>query len=95
MASRVRDVKTPMQYGGKQCGSTGESKQCNVDACEKDCVLHSWTKWTSCSKDCDGGSKKRERMIKERFPLIKRQRPVEYPPIDKLVMVEEQQKGRQ
>jgi len=36
-----------------------------VDACEKDCVLHPWTKWTDCSKDCDGGSKKRERMIKE------------------------------
>merc|ERR1719345_533545 len=31
MASRVRDVKVPMQYGGKQCGSTGQSKQCNVD----------------------------------------------------------------
>jgi len=65
MANRVRDVKTPMQHGGKQCGSTGEAKQCNVDACEKDCVLHRWTKWTSCSKDCDFGSKKRERMIKE------------------------------
>jgi len=65
MASRVRDVKTPMQYGGTQCGETGQSKQCNVDACEKDCVLHPWTKWTRCSKDCDGGSKKRERMILE------------------------------
>jgi len=65
MASRVRDVKTPMQHGGKQCGSTGESKQCNVDACEKDCVLHSWTRWTGCSKDCDGGTKRRERIIKE------------------------------
>jgi len=63
MASRVRDVKTPMQYGGKQCGSTGESKQCNVAACEKDCVLLPWTRWTDCSKHCDGGSKKRERMI--------------------------------
>jgi hypothetical protein len=63
MASRVRDVKTPMQYGGKQCGSTGESKQCNVEACEKDCVLHAWTKWSACSKHCDGGSNKRERMI--------------------------------
>jgi len=65
MANRVRDVKTPMQHGGKQCGSTGEAKQCNVDACEKDCVLHPWTKWTGCSKDCDGGTKRRERMIKE------------------------------
>merc|ERR1719498_688397 len=65
MSTRVRDVKVPEQYGGKQCGETGQSKQCNVDACEKDCVLHPWTKWTSCSKDCDGGSKKRQRLVKE------------------------------
>jgi len=63
MANRVRDVKTPMQYGGKQCGSTSEAKPCNVEGCEKDCVLHPWTTWTACSKHCDGGSKKRERMI--------------------------------
>merc|ERR1719487_622741 len=61
MASRVRDVKTPAAHGGKQCGETGQSKQCNVDACEKDCELHAWTKWTTCSKDCDGGTKRRER----------------------------------
>merc|ERR1719487_274221 len=65
MASRVRDVKTPAAHGGKQCGETGQSKQCNVDACEKDCELHAWTKWTTCSKDCDGGTKRRERMILE------------------------------
>merc|ERR1719352_1475394 len=65
MANRVRDVNTPMQYGGKQCGETGESKQCNVAACEKDCVLLPWTRWTSCSKHCDGGTRKRERMILE------------------------------
>jgi len=63
MANRVRDVKTPMQYGGKQCGATSEAKPCNVDGCEKDCVLHPWTKWTACSKHCDGGSEKRERII--------------------------------
>ena len=65
MANRVRDVKTPMQYGGKQCGPTTESKQCNVDACEKNCVLHPWTKWAACSKHCDGGSRMRQRIIKE------------------------------
>jgi len=61
----VRDVLVPMQYQGKPCGATSEAKQCNVEACEKDCVLHEWTKWTGCSKDCDGGSKKRQRMIRE------------------------------
>jgi hypothetical protein len=65
MANRVRDVKTPMQYGGKQCGPTTEAKQCNMAACEKDCVLLPWTRWTACSKHCDGGSKKRERMVWE------------------------------
>jgi hypothetical protein len=64
MASRVRDVKVAMAHGGKTCGSTSESKQCNVDACEKDCELGPWTKWTTCSKDCDGGSKRREKPIK-------------------------------
>merc|ERR1740130_944393 len=65
LATRVRDVLTPMQYDGKPCSATSQAKQCNVEACEKDCVLHEWTKWTGCSKDCDGGSKKRMRMIKE------------------------------
>jgi len=63
MANRVRDVKTPMQYAGKQCGSTSEAKPCNVDACEKDCDLLPWSRWTSCTKHCDGGTKKRERFI--------------------------------
>jgi len=65
LSQRVRDVKIPMQYGGKQCGQTTQAKQCNVDACEKDCALSRWTRWTACSKDCDGGTKKRERFVKE------------------------------
>jgi len=65
MSQRVRDVKVPMRYEGKQCGSTTETKQCNVAACSKDCVLAKWTKFTKCSKDCDGGTKKRQRDIKE------------------------------
>jgi len=65
LATRVRDVLKPMQYEGKPCGETSEAKQCNVAACEKDCELHEWTVWTGCSKHCDGGSKKRQRMIKQ------------------------------
>jgi len=65
LAQRVRDVRVAMKHGGKPCGAASQTKQCNVAACEKHCVLHEWTRWTSCSKDCDGGSKKRVRMIKE------------------------------
>jgi len=62
-ATRVRDVKLAMKYGGKPCGAATESKPCNMASCEKDCELTKWTKWTSCSKDCDGGTKKRVKMI--------------------------------
>merc|ERR1719446_430689 len=61
---RVRKVKTPMKYGGKPCGSTSESIACNGQSCEKDCELSEWTKWSWCSKDCDGGTRKRQKFIK-------------------------------
>jgi len=62
---RLREVKRAMRYGGKACGSTSETRACHVDACEKDCVLSKWTRWSKCSKDCDGGTNKRQRFIKE------------------------------
>jgi len=58
-------VKMAMKYGGKPCGETSETKACNNEACEKDCVLASWTKWGVCSKDCDGGTRKREKFVAE------------------------------
>merc|ERR1719482_2184611 len=63
VTQRVRDVKMAMKYGGKPCGATSETKVCNGAACEKDCELAEWTKWTGCTKDCDGGSKKRVKFI--------------------------------
>jgi len=61
---RLRDVKQAMKYGGKPCSSTSETKPCNPQACEKDCVLGTWTGYTQCSKECDGGTKKRQRFVK-------------------------------
>jgi len=64
VTQRLREVKMPMKYGGEPCGATSETKACNGQSCEKDCDLSSWTKWGSCSKDCDGGTKKRQRYVK-------------------------------
>jgi len=64
-STRVRDVKVPMRYDGRPCGGTTQTRQCNVEACEKDCTLRPWTAWTACSKDCDGGTEKRERFIQD------------------------------
>merc|ERR1719456_984082 len=61
---RVREVKRAMKYGGKPCGETSETKACNGQSCEKDCELSEWTKWSWCSKDCDGGTRKRQKFVK-------------------------------
>jgi len=63
VTQRLRDVIQAMKYMGKPCGKTSQTKACNAAACEKDCELHPWTKWTGCSKDCDGGTKKRQRFV--------------------------------
>jgi len=65
VSQRLREVKQAMRYNGKPCGATSETVACNAQACEKNCELSSWTKWTGCSKDCDGGTKKRQKFIKK------------------------------
>ena len=62
---RLREVKRAMKYGGKPCGGTSETKACNGQACEKDCELTEWTKWSACSKDCDGGTRKRQKFVRK------------------------------
>jgi len=63
VTQRLREVKQAMKYGGHPCGSTSETKACNNQACEKECDLSPWTKWSGCSKDCDGGTKKRMKFV--------------------------------
>jgi len=61
---RLREVKLAMKYGGTPCGKTSQTEACNAQACEKDCELSEWTLWSTCSKDCDGGTQKREKFVK-------------------------------
>merc|ERR1719160_2132651 len=60
---RLREVTRASAYGGKPCGSVSETRQCNSQACESDCKLSEWSKWSWCSKDCDGGTRKRLKHI--------------------------------
>lgn len=66
MTQRARDIKVHMRYGGKSCGQTTMAKSCNAQACDKDCSLSRWTKWSACSKKCDGGTQRRTRPVKEK-----------------------------
>merc|ERR1719502_1417483 len=52
-----------MKYGGHPCSATSETRSCKNQACEKDCELSDWTTWSECSKDCDGGTRKRQKYV--------------------------------
>jgi len=64
VTQRLRDIKKQMKHNGEPCGETSESKACNVQACEADCELAEWTEWTSCSKECNEGTAKRQKFVK-------------------------------
>jgi len=64
--TRLREVSRAMKYGGKPCGSTSQTRQCATAACEANCVLSDWTAWTTCSKDCDGGTAKRQKFVTQK-----------------------------
>merc|ERR1719502_2180708 len=64
VSQRLREVKVAMKYGGKPCGGVSQTRSCNTQACEKDCELTEWSKWSTCSKDCDGGTQKRQKFVK-------------------------------
>lgn len=60
---RVRLNHVRPSDGGRPCDSSFESVTCGDDACDQDCTLSEWTKWSSCSKACDGGFRLRRRDV--------------------------------
>jgi len=63
ITERVRGIRSQPKHGGKPCGSTFESRSCNAEACDSNCVLSEWTGWSECSKQCDVGFKERVRTM--------------------------------
>jgi hypothetical protein len=60
---RIRHVKTHPQHGGKLCGPESQSMECGTAACDEDCQLGLWSKWSSCSKACGGGFQQQTRAV--------------------------------
>jgi hypothetical protein len=50
-------------YGGKDCPSLEQVRNCNTQKCKKHCS-YKWGKWTVCSKTCGGGVKVRKPLVK-------------------------------
>merc|ERR1719316_1364096 len=51
--TRSRIPITEEEHGGVACGPPTESVACNVDACDKPCVLEDWNEWSTCTKSWD------------------------------------------
>lgn len=60
---RARSRVTEPENDGEPCPELSETKECNVGACNVDCVLADWTAWGLCSKACDSGHEQRTRPV--------------------------------
>jgi len=59
---RTRNVNHPALAGG-ECEAVGDSRQCNVKACDLECELSDWTEWSKCSRNCGGGLKSHKKLV--------------------------------
>jgi len=58
---RIRHVKQRSEHGGKVCTADSESVGCGMAACDQDCTLAGWSRWSTCSRACGGGFQERTR----------------------------------
>eukprot|EP00747_Dinoflagellata_sp_TGD_P156417 gnl/TRDRNA2_/TRDRNA2_177661_c10_seq3.p1 gnl/TRDRNA2_/TRDRNA2_177661_c10~~gnl/TRDRNA2_/TRDRNA2_177661_c10_seq3.p1 ORF type:complete len:907 (+),score=200.21 gnl/TRDRNA2_/TRDRNA2_177661_c10_seq3:93-2723(+) len=61
--SRNRGVHTEPKNGGVPCEESSMATSCNTQACDQNCKLRKWSKWSQCSKRCGGGLQHRSRGV--------------------------------
>ena len=64
---RKRKILQPAGEGGKECeGNAEETRPCQSAPCPVDCEWANYGAWSTCTKTCGGGTRKRRRSIKRR-----------------------------
>jgi len=58
---RSRSVTTATLHGGYACPYLEETRDCNAAACAVNCIIRSFSDWSTCTAKCNGGSQSRAR----------------------------------
>eukprot|EP00747_Dinoflagellata_sp_TGD_P208136 gnl/TRDRNA2_/TRDRNA2_81650_c0_seq1.p1 gnl/TRDRNA2_/TRDRNA2_81650_c0~~gnl/TRDRNA2_/TRDRNA2_81650_c0_seq1.p1 ORF type:complete len:807 (-),score=186.69 gnl/TRDRNA2_/TRDRNA2_81650_c0_seq1:85-2505(-) len=64
LQERVRNVLRKDEHGGDACPELVNTRVCNSETCNRDCVLHRWSGWSGCSRSCNGGTQTKTRGVK-------------------------------
>jgi hypothetical protein len=62
---RVRFRVQRPSLGGRHCGSTTGTAQCNAGPCPVHCTVSSWSPWDRCTATCGGGRHGRKRFVQQ------------------------------
>lgn len=65
MRTMFRQVLSPTK-GGHKCPPLEMPQKCMEQKCPVDCKVGSWSEWSGCSAECDGGIQSRSRNVVQR-----------------------------
>ena len=61
---RTRPILIDAKFSGDGCPAVVESPLCNAVSCPSDCTMTEWSRWSECTRSCEGGSRNRIRFVK-------------------------------
>jgi len=61
--SCTRKIVKKAEFGGKTCGVAVKTEACNVAPCPVDCIAEAWSEWSTCTKSCGRGKRRRSRKV--------------------------------